>query len=232
MRAATTWLAIALVLAPVRLVVAAPPRRTTTSAQSRPERADADEKKARAHFKKAERAFNLGKFAEALVSYQAAFEAKPLPAFVFNIAQCHRNLDDPERALFFYRRYLALDPEGPHRKLVEGLIEEQQAKLSEMAAAEEAARTAERVAAGEPGAAAETGGGERLDLGRAGRPGAGDPVAGSLARNAGPPVPVYRRWWVWAAGGAVVAVAAAALLIKREGPAPRGGLGVADFRRE
>ena len=146
MRAVTTWLAIVLMLGPVQLAVAAPKR-----AQSRPERVDSEEKQARVHFKKAERAFNLGKFADALISYQAAFEAKPLPAFVFNIAQCHRNLDDPERALFFYRRYLALDPEGPHRKLVEGLIEEQQGKLAEKAAAEEAARIAERGGA-EPGA--------------------------------------------------------------------------------
>ena len=187
------------------------------------------------HFKKAERAFNLGKFAEALISYQAAFEAKPLPAFVFNIAQCHRNLEDPERALFFYRRYLALDPEGPHRKLVQGLIEEQQAKLAEKAEAEEAARTAERAAAGtEPGAVSgdPATAGDRLDLGRAGRPDGADPVAASLTRPAGPPPPIYKRWWVWAAGGAVVAVTAAALLIKRDGPAPRGGLGVADFRRQ
>jgi tetratricopeptide (TPR) repeat protein len=228
MRTVVTWLAIVLMLGPVQLAAAAPQR-----AQTRPERADAGEKQARAHFKKAERAFNLGKFAEALISYQAAFEAKPLPAFVFNIAQCHRNLDDPERALFFYRRYLALDPQGPHRKLVEGLIEEQQAVLAEKAEAEDAARTAERAAAGlEPGAAPGEAGaaGDRLDLNRAGRPGAGDPVAGSLTRAPGPPVPLYKRWWVWAAGGAVVAVVAGALLIKREGPAPRGGLGVADFR--
>jgi hypothetical protein len=223
MRAATTWLAIVLMLGPVQLAVAAPKR-----AQSRPERVDPEEKQARVHFKKAERAFNLGKFAEALISYQAAFEAKPLPAFVFNIAQCHRNLDDPERALFFYRRYLALDPEGPHRKLVESLIEEQQGKLAEKAAAQEAARVAERGAAGsEPGAAS----GDGLDL-RPGRPGDSDPVAGSLTRPAGPPPPLYKRWWVWAAAGTVVAVTAAALLIKREGPAPRGGLGVADFRRQ
>ena len=223
-----TWLAIVLMLGPAQLAAAAPKR-----AQSRPEKSDAGEKQARSHFKKAERAFNLGKFAEALISYQAAFEAKPLPAFVFNIAQCHRNLDDPERALFFYRRYLARDPEGPHRRLVEGLIEEQQAKLAEKAEAEESARNAERAASGlEPGAAAgEVGAsGDRLDLNRAGRPGADDPVAAGLTRAAGPPVPLYKRWWVWAAGGAVVAVVAGALLIKREGPAPRGGLGVADFR--
>jgi hypothetical protein len=226
MRAATTWLAIVLMLGPVQLAVAAPKR-----AQSRPERVDPEEKQARVHFKKAERAFNLGKFADALISYQAAFEAKPLPAFVFNIAQCHRNLDDPERALFFYRRYLALDPEGPHRKLVESLIEEQQGKLAEKAAAEEAARIAERGGA-EPGTVSgdpASGGG--LDL-RPGQPGAGDPVAGSLTRPAGPPPPLYKRWWVWAAAGTVVAVTAAALLIKREGPAPRGGLGIADFRRQ
>jgi hypothetical protein len=224
MRAVTTWLVIVLMLGPVQLVVAAPQR-----AQSRPERVDPEEKQARVHFKKAERAFNLGKFADALISYQAAFEAKPLPAFVFNIAQCHRNLDDPERALFFYRRYLALDPEGPHRKLVESLIEEQQGKVAEKAekaAAEEAARIAESGAVSGDSAS-----GDGLDL-RPGQPGASDPVAGSLTRPAGPPPPLYKRWWVWAAAGTVVAVTAAALLIKREGPAPRGGLGVADFRRQ
>ena len=32
------------------------------------------------------------------------------PAFLFNIAQCYRNMQSYERARFFFRRYLALDP--------------------------------------------------------------------------------------------------------------------------
>jgi tetratricopeptide (TPR) repeat protein len=83
------------------------------------------EKEARAHFDRAERAFNLRRFDEALAGYQAAYEALPLPAFLFNIAQCHRNLGNRDQAVFFYQRYLTLAPEAPNRRIVEDLIAEQ-----------------------------------------------------------------------------------------------------------
>ena len=89
--------------------------------QSKAEQAKS-EKAARVHFQTAEKAFNLGKFDEALKSYEQAYEAKNLSGFLFNIAQCHRNLANPERALFFYQRYLALEPSSPNRALVEELI--------------------------------------------------------------------------------------------------------------
>src|SRR3954464_14820039 len=65
------------------------------------------DKQARVLFQRAEMAFNLGKFSDALADYQAAYQAKPLPGFLFNIAQCYRNMRNYERARFFYRRYLA-----------------------------------------------------------------------------------------------------------------------------
>jgi tetratricopeptide (TPR) repeat protein len=88
------------------------------SAQAAPKRPaptfdQRQEKAARAHFDKAEKAFNLGHFDDALTSYQAAYEALPLPAFLFNIAQCHRNLRNREQAVFFYQRYLSLAPDAP-----------------------------------------------------------------------------------------------------------------------
>lgn len=82
------------------------------------------EREARERFQRAELAFNLGKFPDALVEYQAAYEAKPLPALLFNIAQCHRNMRNHEQARFFYRRYLALAPASPDRARVEDLITE------------------------------------------------------------------------------------------------------------
>jgi tetratricopeptide (TPR) repeat protein len=87
------------------------------------------EKAARAHFDRAEKAFNLGHFDDALVGYQAAYEALPLPAFLFNIAQCHRNLRNREQAVFFYQRYLSLAPDAPNRAVVEELIAEQKRLL-------------------------------------------------------------------------------------------------------
>src|SRR4029077_13182600 len=83
-----------------------------------------DEKEARRLFQRAELNFNIGKFAEALTDYQSAYEAKPLPGFLFNIAQCYRNMGDLEKARFFFRRYLALDPRAPNKRRVEELIDE------------------------------------------------------------------------------------------------------------
>jgi tetratricopeptide (TPR) repeat protein len=59
---------------------------------------------ARAHFQRAEKAFSMGKFDEALKGYEDAYEAKPLPGLLFNIAQCHRNLTNPDLYIFFYQR--------------------------------------------------------------------------------------------------------------------------------
>src|SRR5262245_16353046 len=74
----------------------AAPRRNNKSVDTKKEKA------ARADFEQAEKAFNVGRFDEALRHYQAAYDQLPLPAFLFNIAQCHRNLGNHERALFFY----------------------------------------------------------------------------------------------------------------------------------
>ena len=53
-------------------------------------------------FEQAEAKFNVGRFEEAVVDYQAAYDVEPLPAFLFNIGQCYRNLGNYERAQFFY----------------------------------------------------------------------------------------------------------------------------------
>jgi len=46
----------------------------------------------------------------ALVDYQAAYDAEPLPAFLFNIGQCHKNLAHYEKAIFFFGRDGKLAP--------------------------------------------------------------------------------------------------------------------------
>jgi hypothetical protein len=88
-----------------------------------------DEKEARRLFEHAELEFNVGKFPEALADYQSAYEAKPLPGFLFNIAQCYRNVGNFERARFFFRRYLALEPHAPNRHRVDELIAEMSRQL-------------------------------------------------------------------------------------------------------
>jgi len=88
---------------------------------------------ARQHFDKGEKLYALGRFDAALVEYEAAFEAKPLPGFLFNIGQCHRNLGDYDSAIFSFRKYLRLAPDAENREAVLALIDdlEQQKEQAE-----------------------------------------------------------------------------------------------------
>jgi hypothetical protein len=67
-------------------------------------------------------AYDAGKFERAIADATRGFELDPLPAFLFNVAQCHRALHHWEKAEFFYRRYLAHVPEAQNRQTVEALI--------------------------------------------------------------------------------------------------------------
>lgn len=169
------------------------------------------EKTARAHFDRAEKAFNLGRFDDALQAYQAAYEALPLPAFLFNIAQCHRNLRNREQAIFFYQRYLSLAPDAPNRPVVEELIAEQKRLL----------------AAQEPPPPDEKG----VDLDA--RP---EPASGAVAKldekPAEPPKTRWERsrWWLLGALGAGL-VGGVLILANRGGSSlPKGSLGSIDTR--
>jgi len=71
-----------------------------------PPAANADDlARARQHFARAETQYRLGKFAEALAQYQAAFRHASLPRLLFNMAQCHRHLGQRKKALFYYKLF-------------------------------------------------------------------------------------------------------------------------------
>jgi len=89
---------------------------------------DAATKLAKKHYDKGEKLFALGRFDTALDEYQKAFDSKPVPAFLFNIGQCYRNLGDFESAVFSFKKYLKLEPDAPNRDKVEKLIEDLEAK--------------------------------------------------------------------------------------------------------
>ena len=101
---------------------------------------DADTRAARKHFQKGEKLFNLGRFDEALVEYEAAYERKPLPGFLYNIAQCHRNLGNYKQAIFGYRSYLRQVPGAANREAVLALIDELEDQQRELEAAAERER--------------------------------------------------------------------------------------------
>jgi tetratricopeptide (TPR) repeat protein len=79
---------------------------------------------AKRHFDRGQKLFNLGKFDEALDEYQQAYEAKSIPAILFNIGQCYRNLGDYEAAIFSFKKFLKLEPDADNREQVEEYITE------------------------------------------------------------------------------------------------------------
>jgi tetratricopeptide (TPR) repeat protein len=74
--------------------------------------------------------YRLARFTEALAEYTRAYELYPVPALLFNIAQCHRNLKDYGKAIFFFEGYLRDAPTATNRALVEDLIRESRAELA------------------------------------------------------------------------------------------------------
>ena len=83
---------------------------------------DPEMRAAKRHYDRGEKLFALGKFSDALDAYQAAYDEKPFPAFLFNIGQCHRNLGDYEAAIFSFRKYLDLSPDAENKDQVEEYI--------------------------------------------------------------------------------------------------------------
>jgi len=200
-----------------------------------------DEKQARNLYERAEKNFDVGKFADALADYQSAYEAKPLPGFLFNIAQCYRNMGNFERARFFFRRYLTLDPRAPNRRRVDELIAEMSKQLDAQAAAVvptpgtapppvEAPLTVppSPTAAPPPPAPSAP---SVASSASAAPAGASDTL--SLTATATPEKrhPAWKRWWFWTGVGAVVVGgAAAAFILTRPETQTPGSLAPIDGR--
>ena len=91
----------------------------------------ADKDAARKRWEQGTTAYNLGRFEVAINHFERAYEYHPSPAFLFNIAQCYRQMDDCERAVFFYKRYLSARPKASNRAEVQSRISELERRCSE-----------------------------------------------------------------------------------------------------
>lgn len=75
--------------------------------------------------------YDVGEFDDALALFRRAYELKPAPLLLFNMGQCHRQLGNHERAIFFFDGFLREAPEKADRSLVEELIAEETRLLNE-----------------------------------------------------------------------------------------------------
>lgn len=186
--------------------------RSTAFAQDGARPAAAEDPKA--VFAEAQKAYQLGRFEEAIPKYERVFELTSHPSLLFNLAQCHRQLGNFERAAFFYDRYLATaKPPIPNEQLARELLLEMSQKRDA-----QAAKQAEEKALAEKKAAE-----ERARQEAEGR---------RLAQQGPEAKPITQQWWFWVAlGGAVVAagtITAVAAASSRP-PLPATSLGTIQF---
>jgi tetratricopeptide (TPR) repeat protein len=134
--------------------------------------------------------YNLGEYKEALVDFKEAYRLSKDPAFLFNIAQCYRQLHDPAQAAQLLRSYRRESPNSPNRAEVDRLIDELDRVAATQAPPETDSATAVRPMPAPPTTE---------------RP-ATPATASALTASPPPRKPLSRRPWVWAvvAGGAVV----------------------------
>ena len=81
------------------------------------------------HYERATRAYDVGKYQEAIEEYQKAYEIGGDPPMLYNIAQAYRL--SSEKALTYYKKFLAIHPNAPNRAEVEKQIALLTQKLSE-----------------------------------------------------------------------------------------------------
>ena len=169
---------------------------TAAAAFSSPALAE-DKDAARREFAEGTRRFDLNEFDAALTAFRNAYLAYEDPAFLFNIAQCHRQLGHKSEAIQFYRSYLRKRPDAANRDEVNSTVAALEADL----AAERSARAATK-----PTAA----------------PNVAPVVVPADALVSAPPPrstrqPVYKKWWLWTIVGVAVAGAATGLAVGLSG---------------
>jgi tetratricopeptide (TPR) repeat protein len=171
---------------------------------------------ARAHVQRATTHYNLGRFEQALTEYTAAYEAFAAPLLLFNIGQCHRNLGNHERAVFFLESFLreATEITPEQRQLADELLRESQTALRAQAPQQDPEPADPEPEPTEPEVEARV----EASIGGAG-----------LADR--PPTPqVYEEGWFWAVILASAAVVGAVIgigvwAVTQEPQLPSGTLG-------
>jgi tetratricopeptide (TPR) repeat protein len=81
-----------------------------------------DKAGAKEHYAHARSLYDLGHFAEAAQEFEAAYQLKNDPAFLYDLAQSYRQAGNPEQALHFYRTYLRYVPKPANRAEIDQRI--------------------------------------------------------------------------------------------------------------
>ena len=90
--------------------------------------------RAKALFAEGNQHFSLNEFDQALGLYQRAYRIRPMPAFLFNMAQCQRKLGNYKDAINLYQAYLVGVPDAANKAVVDSLIAESKQAIADQQA--------------------------------------------------------------------------------------------------
>jgi len=186
---------------------------------------DGAEMKARTHFA-------AGEYKEALEIYARLYAETMHPTYLRNIARCHQNLGNPDKAISSFREYLrkAHDLTPDQRKEIEGYIAEmEQLKQSRAAGATAPPATAPPVVPASPPATPPPA--AVPPPAESAPPLVGPPTVTASATTGGDDGAFYTRAWFWGVvAGVVAAGVVTAVLVSRDGGPTAGNLGALDLR--
>jgi tetratricopeptide (TPR) repeat protein len=210
--------------------------------------ARADGADAKARYMSGQSHYNLNEFAEALQDFKEAYRLHPDPAFLFNIAQCERQLGDFDEAIKFYRSYLRNKPDAGNAKEVQKKIDELKVLSEGKRKSKEGAPAGVTAPSTTPPPADTHAPPPVPPVAPLSPP----PPAAAAPANAPPPAPVpdlspstaaattstsapgadltakadtgegapiYKQWWFWAGAGAVVVGAVVVAIVATSGSA-------------
>lgn len=166
--------------------------------------ADTDARSLKELYDSGRKNYNLGLYQDALRDFQSAYRVKDDPVFLFNIAQCQRNLHQYEDAERSYRAYLreSSDVSTATREQVQKLIAEMDRAVAEQRAKQPPTGTEASTSAG----AESTKG--AADMKSTEQRSAGPAQTTLVAAAPAKSKPIYQRGWFWGVmAGATVVVA-------------------------
>jgi hypothetical protein len=175
---------------------------------------------AREAYAEGTRLYDVGDYREALAAFKRAYLSYEEPAFLFNMAQCYRQLDDKQEAIRAYKSYLRKSSHPANQAEVERIITELQAMLVQ----EKASQSSPPQGTMPPKSKQnETSGSEPST---AQSPTATPPVEEHTAATSAPlqaapseqqhevrRTPLYKKWWLWTIVGVVVVGGGVALAV-------------------
>jgi hypothetical protein len=171
--------------------------------------------------------FNLEEWDKAIDEWKAGYRAKPVPQFLYNIAQAYRLSKHYEESLSFYQRYLRAEPKAPNMKEVEGHI----SKLTNLLAQEKKTQSAPPILtmAVKPKGAEGTPGTTSIEPSPAPVVAPAAPTTPTtttvttVQKEPDRPTPVTKKKWFWPVIGVVAGVVVVAVVVGAAVGATSGG---------